>query len=315
VKNNKILILEGGNNEEHEVSLESSLEIQKILKKLKIEFRKLKVNPKNFENKILNFRNYLCFNALHGSFGEDGQIQRILKKNNIKFTHSGLRSSKVCFDKVATKKIIKKNKILTPRFKVFKKNDLNKKNIQNLQKIYKKFVIKPNKSGSSYGIEIIKNNKDFKIFLNKIENFKKKLTNHDEILIEEFISGKELTVSTIKLFNKIESLAVTQIVTKNNFFDYQAKYTKGYAKHLLPAKLSKNNYNKCLGLAKKIHKILGCNSIARSDFIYNTKNNKIYFLETNTQPGLTSISLLPEQAVFKKISLDNLILGILNNYN
>ncbi len=315
MKNNKILILEGGNNEEHEVSLESSLEIQKILKKLKIEFRKLKVNPKNFENKILNFRNYLCFNALHGSFGEDGQIQRILKKNNIKFTHSGLRSSKVCFDKVATKKIIKKNKILTPRFKVFKKNDLNKKNIQNLQKIYKKFVIKPNKSGSSYGIEIIKNNKDFKIFLNKIENFKKKLTNHDEILIEEFISGKELTVSTIKLFNKIESLAVTQIVTKNNFFDYQAKYTKGYAKHLLPAKLSKNNYNKCLGLAKKIHKILGCNSIARSDFIYNTKNNKIYFLETNTQPGLTSISLLPEQAVFKKISLDNLILGILNNYN
>ena len=91
----KVLILEGGYNEEHKVSLKSSLEIQKVLKKADIEFKVLRVNPRNFKKKILEFKNFICFNALHGPFGEDGQIQKILKKNMIKFTHSGIKSSKI----------------------------------------------------------------------------------------------------------------------------------------------------------------------------------------------------------------------------
>ncbi len=311
----KILILEGGYNEEHEVSLQSSLEIKKIFNKINIKFKSIMVNSINFEKKISKYKNYTCFNALHGTFGEDGQIQKILKQNNIKFTHSNFKSSKDCFDKVRTKKIISKNNILTPKFTVLKKINLNQKKLLKLKKNYKKFVIKPAKSGSSFGIIIIKNNKDLNFFLKNIENFKKQITNHNDIIVEEFITGKELTVSTVNFSKKIEALAVTEIKSINSFFDYQAKYSKGYAKHILPAKLSKKNYNKCLSLALKAHKILKCNSIARSDFILDIKKNKIYFLEINTQPGLTSISLLPEQAKYKKRTFESIILGILKNIN
>ena len=315
MKIKKILILEGGNNEEHEVSLKTSNEIQKILKKKKIYFEKLIVNPNNFENKISKYKNYICLNALHGPFGEDGKVQKILKNNNILFTHSDYRSSKLCFNKVATKELILKNKLLTPRFSVIKKKELNAKNLTIFKKKFNKFVIKPNKSGSSFGVKIIKNKKDFKKFLKEINFFIHQLPLHNDILIEEYISGKELTVSTIKLSKKIEPLAVTEIQSKNKFFDYQAKYSKGYSKHILPAKISKKNYYKCLQLAKKSHYLLGCNSIARTDFILNTKNNKIFFLETNTQPGLTSVSLLPEQAKFRNISFEMIILEILKQLN
>ncbi len=121
--------------------------------------------------------------------------------------------------------------------------------------------------------------------------------------------------SLIKLHKKIEALAVTEIKSNNSFFDYQAKYSKGYSEHILPAKINKKNYYKCLNLSIKCHKLFKCKSIARTDFIYNQKNNKIYFLETNTQPGLTSVSLVPEQAKYKNISFEDIILGILKNYN
>ncbi len=313
--NKNILILEGGNNEEHEVSLKSSKEIQQIFKKLKINFKVLKVNPLNFEKKISKYKNFLCFNALHGPFGEDGTIQSILNKNKINFTHSNYKSSKTCFDKVATKKIILNNGILTPKFIVLNFKDLNYKNLIIIKKKYKKFVVKPSGSGSSFGIKIIKNNKDFEKFINILDKYKIKIKSHVQILIEEFISGKELTVSTIKFSKKIKALAVTEIKTKNLFFDYQAKYTKGYSKHILPANIKKNNYIKCLNLGIKVHKLLGCKSIARSDFILNSKNNRIYFLETNTQPGLTSMSLLPEQAYYRNMTFENIVLGILKNYN
>ena len=223
---NEILILEGGYNEEHEVSLKSSIFIQKILKKLKISYKIMRVNPTNFEKKIINNNNIICFNALHGPFGEDGKIQKILKKNRIKFTHSGYKSSKICFDKVTTKKILSKNGILTPEFNVLSIKDLNEKVILKLKEKYNQFVIKPKSSGSSYGTIIIKNEKDVKDFIKKILNYKKSNKKHKEFLVEKFISGKELTVSTLQTSKKIKSLAVTEIKTDNTFFDYQAKYSK-----------------------------------------------------------------------------------------
>ena len=303
--------MEGGFNEEHEVSLSSSSAVKKVLTNLNVNYKVLRVNPKNFEKKILKYKNYICFNALHGPFGEDGQIQKILKQNKIKFTHSNFKSSKNSFNKILTKKIVFKKNILTPKSKILSLKDLKYEKLIEIKKIFKKFVIKPISSGSSYCTKIIKTNKDFKKFFKNIKEFKKEASSHKEFLIEEFISGKELTVSTINFGNRIEALAVTEIKTRNKFFDYQAKYSRGYAKHTIPAKISKKNYNKCLKLAISCHKFLECNSIARSDFIYNPKANKIYFLEINTQPGLTSISLLPEQANFKKISFEKLVMNIL----
>ena len=267
----KILILEGGNNEEHDVSLVTSREIQKILNQNKLKFKILRVNPKNFHKKIINYKNFVCINALHGPFGEDGQTQKILKKNKIPFSHSNIKSSNLCFNKSASKREIIKNKLMSPKFYLLNINDLNEKKLITIKSKLKKFVIKPNRSGSSFGIKIIKNQKEFDNLISNIEEFKKELNNHKEILIEEYISGKELTVSTIKLDKKIHALAVTEIKSKNNFFDFKAKYSKGYAKHILPAKLNKINYAKCLKFATKAHKLLGCNSLARTDFIFDTK--------------------------------------------
>ena len=315
MSNKKILILEGGNNEEHDVSLVTSREIQKILNQNKLKFKILRVNPKNFHKKIINYKNFVCINALHGPFGEDGQTQKILKKNKIPFSHSNIKSSNLCFNKSASKKEIIKNKLMSPKYYLLNINDLNEKKLITIKSKLKKFVIKPNRSGSSFGIKIIKNQKEFDILISNIEEFKKELNNHKEILIEEYISGKELTVSTIKLDKKIHALAVTEIKSKNNFFDYKAKYSKGYAKHILPAKLNKINYAKCLKFATKAHKLLGCNSLARTDFIFDTKKNKIFFLETNTQPGLTPISLLPEQANYKGLPFSEIIFILIKNLN
>ena len=315
MSNKKILILEGGNNEEHDVSLVTSREIQKILNQNKLKFKILRVNPKNFHKKIINYKNFVCINALHGPFGEDGQTQKILKKNKIPFSHSNIKSSNLCFNKSASKKEIIKNKLMSPKYYLLNINDLNEKKLITIKSKLKKFVIKPNRSGSSFGIKIIKNQKEFDNLISNIEEFKKELNNHKEILIEEYISGKELTVSTIKLDKKIHALAVTEIKSKNNFFDYKAKYSKGYAKHILPAKLNKINYAKCLKFATKAHQLLGCNSLARTDFIFDTKKNKIFFLETNTQPGLTPISLLPEQANYKGLSFEEIIFILIKNLN
>ena len=315
MSNKKILILEGGNNEEHDVSLVTSREIQKILNQNKLKFKILRVNPKNFHKKIINYKNFVCINALHGPFGEDGQTQKILKKNKIPFSHSNIKSSNLCFNKSASKREIIKNKLMSPKYYLLNINDLNEKKLITIKSKLKKFVIKPNRSGSSFGIKIIKNQKEFDNLISNIEEFKKELNNHKEILIEEYISGRELTVSTIKLDKKIHALAVTEIKSKNNFFDYKAKYSKGYAKHILPAKLNKINYAKCLKFATKAHKLLGCNSLARTDFIFDTKKNKIFFLETNTQPGLTPISLLPEQANYKGLSFSEIIFILIKNLN
>jgi len=315
VSNKKILILEGGNNEEHDVSLVTSREIQKILNQNKLKFKILRVNPKNFHKKIINYKNFVCINALHGPFGEDGQTQKILKKNKIPFSHSNIKSSNLCFNKSASKREIIKNKLMSPKFYLLNINDLNEKKLITIKSKLKKFVIKPNRSGSSFGIKIIKNQKEFDILISNLEEFKRKLNNHKEILIEEYISGRELTVSTIKMEKEIHALAVTEIKSKNNFFDYKAKYSKGYAKHILPAKLNKINYAKCLKLATKAHKLLGCNSLARTDFIFDTKKNKIFFLETNTQPGLTPISLLPEQANYKGLPFSEVIFILIKNLN
>jgi len=310
----KIIILEGGNNEEHKVSLESSKEVKKVLIKKKIEYQSIIVNPKTFKNKINKFSNkYIFFNALHGSFGEDGQIQKILSDNKYKYTHSGILSSKNSFNKIISKNKVSKKRIPTPSYLEFKVKLLNDKLLNKIKKKYKKFVIKPIKSGSSFGIKIIKNNYDLKLFLKNLPEYKKKLINHDKIIFEKFISGKELTVSVINLRGRLISLGVTEIKTKNEYFDYKAKYTKGYAQHIIPAKISKKNYNTCLKYALKIHKILKCNTISRSDFILNLKEDKIYYLETNTQPGLTPLSLLPEQAKYNNITFENLVLELISN--
>lgn len=300
--------MQGGYNEEHDVSLNTSKEVAKALKKLKINFKTLTVNPTTFATDILKFsKDYICFNALHGPFGEDGKIQKILKQNKFKVTHSNQSSSSNCFDKIKSKKIINKYKLLTPIYEVVKIRDINKNYLEKIKSRFGKFILKPSNSGSSNGLVIIKSDKDLIIFLRTLKKFTNHFDKNEIFLIEKYISGKEITVSVLKKNSFYKSLEVTEIVSLNKFYDYQAKYTPGFSKHYIPARISKKNYLKCLKLAQKIHNIFKCNTLSRVDFIINEKKNKIYFLEINSQPGMTKLSLLPEQANFQKIAFETII--------
>ena len=312
----EILVLEGGFNEEHKISLNTANEVKKVFKKNKINYTSLIVHPQTFESVIDKYSNNLiCFNALHGTFGEDGKIQKILKKKKFKFTHSGISASKNCFNKINSKNLLTKYKIPIPIFFEITPNFLNESNLNKYKKKLDKFIIKPNESGSSFGVRIIKTKNDFHNLIKNLKSYKKELKYHNSLIIEKYIDGKELTVSVLEIYNKLQSLEVTEIRSKNQFFDYKAKYSKGFAKHILPAKIPTNIYKKCLRFALKAHKILKCNTISRTDFIYDKKSKKIFYLETNSQPGLTAISLVPEQARFKNISFEEIILQLIIKIN
>ena len=309
-----ILILQGGYNEEHKVSINTAKQIAKVLTKLKINFKILTVNPSTFDRDISKFSNKnICFNALHGTFGEDGKIQKILKNKKFLTTHSDQFSSVNCFNKLKSKKIINKFGIATPAFEVAKCENINSNFLLKIKKKFSKFILKPVSSGSSHGLKIIKSNKDLYIFCNELRKFKKQFNNNKQFIIEKFISGKELTVSVLENKSVPLPLEVTEIVSLNKIYDYQAKYSKGFSNHYIPARITKQNHKKCLNLALKIHTIFKCKTLSRIDFIFNEKQNKIYFLEINSQPGMTKLSLLPEQANYQKIKFENIILKLLIN--
>ena len=296
----KILILGGGISKEREISLNTARQVKNILKK---KYRILKSDlDKNFEHKLKSFKPDIVFNALHGRFGEDGYVQTILEYNKIKYTHSGILSSALAMDKIASKKKFIKNNILTPRFIKFKFNLENKNSLKD--KIKKKFkfpiVLKPINEGSSVDVYIT-NEKNLRKNLNKLKKYK-------EILIEEYIGGREIQAAI--LGNK--KLGIIELRPRREFYDYKAKYdSKSKTEHIIPVDLSKKNLKKVLNIAFKAHKILKCRGVTRSDFKFF--RNKFYLLELNTQPGMTELSLVPEIAAFKGISFFRLLEWILND--
>ena len=310
----KILILQGGFNEEHKVSINTANEVAKALTKLRINFIRLTVNPKTFIKDISRFSNeYICFNSLHGSFGEDGKIQKILRTNGFRFTHSNQTVSINCFNKIKSKNIVKKIKVLSPPYNFVKIKDVDYKYLKKIRTKFKQFVLKPVSSGSSHGLKVIRSKEELSFFLDGIEKFKKNFDQNEDFIIEKYIYGKELTVSVLENESMIKPLGVTEIVSLNQTYDYQAKYIKGFFLHYIPARISKKNYKKLLNLAIKIHKIFKCKTLSRIDFILDNRNNKIYFLEINSQPGMTKMSLLPEQANYQKIKFENIISKLIDN--
>ncbi|MAV83100.1 MAG: hypothetical protein CMI90_06535 [Pelagibacteraceae bacterium] len=294
IKNKKILVVSGGWSSERRVSLKSGKNVFKSLRKQKFNvfFFDLK---KNNLHKIIKLKPYLIFNALHGEFGEDGGLSCFANKHKIRITHSNQISSILCMDKKLCKKYLSKFiKICTP--KTYSSNN----------HLQFPLIIKPNYGGSSIGVKVIKDITSF----NKIN--KKLLKNY---IIEEKINiNKELTVTVIEDEEKIESLGVTEIIFNSKIYNYKSKYTKGFSKHIIPANLNSKDYRYLMNISKTIFKILGCKSIARIDFIMrkNNSKNEFFFLEINTHPGLTDISLAPEQAKSRNISYGSLVKKIVN---
>ena len=299
----KILILAGGYSKEKEVSIQTAKSVYSELNKDK-KYKIKVVNPDGkFVQVLRNFNPNIVLNLLHGRYGEDGYIQAILESEKVKYTHSGVLSSSLAIDKELSKKIFIKNNILTPKYLKFSyRNNINKlKLINNLQKkIGFPLVVKPLNEGSSVNVFICNKNNILKTLT--------KLNEYGEVLLEKYIPGREIQVAI--LANKV--LGAIELIPTRKFYDYEAKYNpKAKTEHIIPVKIKKNKYKEITKIALKAHKILNCRGVTRSDFRYY--KNSFYLLETNTQPGMTSLSLVPEIAKFNNITFKNLIIKILED--
>ena len=290
----RILIISGGISKERIISLDTGRQVAKEL--IKNNY-KVKIVEPNF--KLLNltklFKPNIIFNALHGQFGEDGYIQTILETLGIPYTHSGVISSSIAMDKELSKKIFIKNRILTPKYFLYFFDKSKSELVKLIEKKIKfPVVIKPINEGSSVNVFICSKSNIFE----KI----KLLKDYKKIIVEQFIPGREIQAAIIGQ----KKLGVIELKPKRKFYDYQAKYnSKAKTKHIIPVDLSKKNYNKIMNLAFKAHKLIGCRGVTRSDFKFH--EGKFYLLEINTQPGMTSLSLVPEIAAYHGISFIKLI--------
>ena len=296
----KILIVSGGISKERLISLDTGKQVAKELKKNNYS---VKISEPNLEltKTISSFKPNIIFNALHGQFGEDGYIQTILESEKIPYTHSGVISSAIAMDKVLSKKIFIKNKILTPKFLLYSFNKTKKNLVRLIEKKLKfPVVIKPINEGSSVNVFICNKNNIFKRLKN-LEIYKK-------IIIEEFIPGREIQAAIIGK----KKLGAIELKPKRKFYDYQAKYNpKAKTEHIIPIDLSQKKYNDLMNISMKVHNLIGCRGVTRSDFKYY--KDKFYLLEINTQPGMTKLSLVPEIAAFYGISFIKLIELILKD--
>ena len=297
-----VLVVLGGTSGERAVSLDSGKACMKALRKRGYKVSMFDPQKKNF-NSINKEKTDVIFNALHGKDGEDGVAQTYFEYHKIPYTHSGVISSFNAMNKIISKKIFIKNKIKTPRFFSIQKLDYKSKELFKALKNKKiKFpvVIKPINEGSSLGVRICNNIK--KLLGSAHFLFKK----YNELIFEEYIGGQEVQVAVING----NPLGAIELVPKRLFYDYKAKYTKkAKTKHIMPARISKNKYIEVLKIAKKAHNVLQCKGITRS--VFKFYKNNFYLLELNTQPGMTSLSLVPEIASYTGLSFENLVEKIL----
>ncbi len=297
-----IVVLLGGISGERKISFLTGKACSNAL--IKKGYKVTELDAKgNFVEKLKKLKPRLVFNALHGKYGEDGFIQSILESLNIPYTHSGVLSSSLAMDKELSRILFKKNKIKTPKYFLLQQGE--EKNLRKKMKsrnIKFPIVIKPVNEGSSLGVYICKNRKQFNRDYNKLKR------EYNRIIIEEYIPGKEIQVAVMNS----KALGAIELVPTREFYDYKAKYSsKAKTKHIMPARLSQKKYNEVLFLAKKAHKILRCRGVTRSDFRFF--ENKFYLLEINTQPGMTKLSLVPEIAHYCGIKFEDLIVWLVKD--
>tara|TARA_Y100001934_G_scaffold275230_1_gene369208 strand:- start:848 stop:1708 length:861 start_codon:yes stop_codon:yes gene_type:complete len=243
----------------------------------------------------------IVYNALHGPYGEDGCIQGILECLGVRYTHSGVLASAMAMSKPMAKYLFKAAGIPSPEYCVVSRADFEAG-----KRIDLPYVIKPLNEGSSIGIRIIRTEKDVAVLGDEIWGY------GNQMMLESFINGREITVSVLG----DRALGVTEIRGLEGFYDYEAKYTEGRAEHLVPAPIHADAYKAALDYALRAHRALGCRGVSRADLIYDDRDGEpgnLYLLEVNTQPGMTPLSLVPEQAAHAGINFSDLVCWIVEN--
>jgi len=286
----KIAVLAGGRSAEREVSLSSGRGVVKALREE--GFDAVALDPgDNPGQQLFEARPDAAFNALHGRFGEDGTVQGLLELMRIPYTHSGVLSSALAMHKERTKDVYR-----AAGLPVVKSLVVDRHQAASAHLMEPPYVIKPVNEGSSVGIYIIRKGDNRPPAALGSE----KWNLSSEMMVEEFVPGRELTVSVMG----DRALGVTEITTAFEFYDYEAKYAPGGSKHILPAQISQKAADEAMELAIAAHKALGCRGVTRTDFRYDDTGPKhrMILLETNTQPGMTPTSLVPEQAALTGMS-------------
>lgn len=303
MKNKKIAVVLGGPSAEREVSLSTGKAIHRALVNKGYNAIIIDLDPVNFAKQLTDNNIDVVFNAVHGLYGEDGCMQGQLEMMNIKYTGSGVMASSVAMDKILSKQIFMASEIPTPNFMILEKKEVALCIEEILAHFALPVVIKPPAQGSSVGVEIVKNQADLEQAL--LSTFKYS----NELLVEEFINGRELTASVLKSGEQIQTLPLIEIAPNSGIYDYVSKYTVGATQYLVPAPLDEQITLKIQEMAKKAFCILGCKGVARADIMLD--GDQAYVLEINTVPGMTETSLVPKAAAAVGISFDDLCEKIL----
>lgn len=298
----KIAVLCGGMSSEREVSLRSGKNVLGALQRLGYKNAELIDVSKNIMNDLKGFE--YAYNTMHGKYGEDGCIQGILEILQIPYTGCGVMSSAICMNKEYTKRILSTCKDIPLIKSVFvRKGD----NVNDAVKGLKyPLITKPVSEGSSFGMTKVNKPEELE------KAYEEALKYNDDVLIEEFIDGFFVTVGVLGKPGEEFATEILEIRTKTEWYDFDAKYTKGLSEFIVPATgLSKEATKRVKDIAVKAHQTAGCNGVSRVDFMI--RDDEPYFLEINTNPGMTDTSDLPAQAKVMGIDYDHLVLTILNS--
>tara|TARA_B100001173_G_C15985889_1_gene546700 strand:- start:284 stop:1183 length:900 start_codon:yes stop_codon:yes gene_type:complete len=290
----KIGVLMGGFSEEKEVSISTGSEVIKACKFLGYDTIKMKFKENYKKFKQLMHSCDIVFNALHGGIGENGEIQKWMDKNNISYTGSDSKSSSICMDKAETKSIAANIGIKTPPWETLKYN-FNKVSFDI------PYVIKPNNGGSTFGLTIIE-------IKSSIEGaLEKAFYNSNEVIVEKYIKGRELTVSILDG----KAYPIIEIIPSHKIYDFDCKYTEGLTDYVCPAEINESLKFNIMKDTERLFQVLGCEIYSRADYILDEKGD-YYFLEMNTLPGMTPTSLLPKSMKCKGMVFEELIKNIIN---
>ena len=292
-----VAVLMGGWSAEREVSLMSGKGVADALEKNGHRVSRVDMD-RNIAIILDGIRPDVVFNALHGVPGEDGTVQGMLDLMQIPYTHSGLATSVIAIDKELTKQQLVPAGIPMPKGKV-----VSSASLYEADPLPRPYVLKPVNEGSSVGVAIVTDDSNYGRPISR--DAAGPWQEFEELLAEPFIRGRELTTAVLG----DKALCVTELKTAQGFYDYDAKYTEGLTEHVCPAQIPENIEKLCLDYALRAHQVLGCKGTSRTDFRWDDEQGAagLFVLETNTQPGMTPLSLVPEQAKQMGISYEQLV--------
>ncbi|OLO42598.1 D-alanine--D-alanine ligase [Alkalihalophilus pseudofirmus] len=294
----KIGVLYGGTSAEREVSLSSGKGIIEALSKKGHEVVGIDFHPQRIKE-IIDLDVDIVYIGLHGRFGEDGRIQALLEMLNIPYVGSGVLGSALAMDKAKAKTFFHKNGIRVAQEMVVYKHSFQKDEFK--WNTTFPAVVKPNQEGSTIGLTIAQNEQEL------MEGIEEAFRFDDTVLIEEFIDGIEVTVAVMGNKGEEKALPVVEIVPKNKYYDYEAKYAPGMSEHIVPARVGDNTMNLLQANAVLAHQVLGCDIYSRVDFIVPRDGTEPVILEVNTLPGMTPTSLYPDAAREIGLSYEDMI--------